>query len=387
MSRKPVQKRSARSRCPFCPPSSATDCPHLVASFSELGAWGEWPFENARLPEVPDELQGLEVQAADWADVFGDVAAPTIREAYEYYGELAWKPAQDSERQLFLLMLDRQHFAVETRSRPPFDTDYFSQDKGGVIAAITHEVEWLRTGLERLFALLCERRDQGQAFNAASYLVSREKCGCARATTTGIFTFEVVNFIGSTDVYLNLARTRSKARVCFHLNHDYANVKRTMAVMPRLVADDPDKLANVVKAVLKANGEASDYTIIESAPTHLSVGDALDEARLKAVFLTAVTFDSGEQPDADWWDGATARWREEERLNADPNSKRNRVAAVAEQLRESATGVEKMPEKPMKWRSADADDPIYKEGWTVFTPLGWRDGSKTPGTSKPRRQR
>ena len=40
-----------------------------------------------------------------------------------------------------------------------------------------------------------------------------------------------------------------------------------------------------------------------------------------------------------------------------------------------------MPDKPFKIRSASDDDPIYKEGWTVYTPQGFREPSKTPGAN------
>src|SRR5262245_62316770 len=83
-------------------------------------------------------------------------------------------------------------------------------------------------------------------FEPASFLVSRPKCSCARAKTSDIFAYEIANFFGSTDCYLNLALTRNEARICFHLVHELGNEKRTLAVMPRDVADDPDKLAQIV---------------------------------------------------------------------------------------------------------------------------------------------
>jgi hypothetical protein len=169
-------------------------------------------------------------------------------------------------------------------------------------------------------------------FQPTSFLVSRPKCGCARAKTSDIFTYEIANFAGSTDCYLNLARTRTEARICFHLVHELGNEKRTLAVMPRDVADDPDKLAQVVRAVLLANGDDEVY-VFQSAPTHLYLGNALDEERLKAVFLETVTFDDGGRPDEHWWEDATWRWRESQRIAADPNSRRNRIVRVAEQVR------------------------------------------------------
>jgi hypothetical protein len=78
------------------------------------------------------------------------------------------------------------------------------------------------------------------------------------------------------------------------------------------------------------------------------------------------------------------------------SQERDRIyAAIREEVAWLAAGLEqlftilrarhKQPEKPTGFRSLPADDPIYKEGWTVFTPHGWRDGSKKPGTSTLRK--
>jgi len=43
------------------------------------------------------------------------------------------------------------------------------------------------------------------------------------------------------------------------------------------------------------------------------------------------------------------------------------------------------PDRPIRFRSAAPDDPIYSEGWTVFTPQGFRKPSDLP--RKPARRK
>ena len=61
---------------------------------------------------------------------------------------------------------------------------------------------------------------------------------------------------------------------------------------------------NQLRPILLANGD-DEVFVVQSEPTHLYVGDVLNEERLKAAFLKAVTFDSGDRPDEDWWESAT----------------------------------------------------------------------------------
>jgi hypothetical protein len=46
--------------CPYCKTSVLDPCEHVVASFTDDGSWNFSPFENAPLPDVPEELHDLE---------------------------------------------------------------------------------------------------------------------------------------------------------------------------------------------------------------------------------------------------------------------------------------------------------------------------------------
>lgn len=174
------------------------------------------------------------------------------------------------------------------------------------------------------------------SFDPQSFLTYREKCGCSRAKTADVVVSETLYTIDSVDRYLRLARTRREARICFHTVSEYDKRRATLAVMPPAVADDPEKLTLVVQAVLERNGDPDQgHTVIDITPSFLYLGDALDEERLKRAFLAGVTFEDGNQPDDDWWNSATARWRDSVRKAADPHSKVNHIADIADQLRDA----------------------------------------------------
>jgi hypothetical protein len=177
---------------------------------------------------------------------------------------------------------------------------------------------------------------ENSPFDPATFLVYREKCSCARAQTRSLFVTETLYTIDSVDRDLRLARTRREARICFHTISEYDRRKVTLAVMPTFVADDVEKLSLVVQAVLarNANPEESN-SIIDITPSHLYLGDALAEDHLRRAFVAGAVTDEGDTFDDEWWESATARGRESVRVAADPNSNVNRIAQIADYLRDA----------------------------------------------------
>jgi len=152
-------------------------------------------------------------------------------------------------------------------------------------------------------------------FDPTTFLVYREKCSCARSAAHSLFVTETLYMIDSVDRDLRLARAKREARICFHTISEYDNRKVTLAIFPPAVADDPEKVALVVQAVLTRNGNAEESNaIIDSVPSYLDLGDALDEDHLKRAFLAGATSDEGDEFDADWWDRVTERWRHRRRV-------------------------------------------------------------------------
>ena len=160
--------RNARSAfCPFCQKSLLDRCEHVVASWTDDAGWNYSPFEHAPLPEVPEELEGLETTPQDWLDIFGETAASVVADAYTNCGELGWKPELEDEPSLFLWMLERQGLSCDSSSWEvpswgfsSFGNDYFSQERDRNLAAIKAEVAGLAVGLEQLFTILRARHKQ-----------------------------------------------------------------------------------------------------------------------------------------------------------------------------------------------------------------------------------
>jgi hypothetical protein len=167
-----------------------------------------------------------------------------------------------------------------------------------------------------------------------AFLVYRQKCSCARANASTLFVTETLYTIDSVDRDLRLARTRREARICYHTISEHDNRRATLAVFPLAVADDPETLAHVVEAVLRQNGNAEESNvIIDSIPSHLYLGDALEEEHLRRAFLAGATTDEGDEFDDGWWEAATRRWRQRQWVDSRPTSVPNRIAAIADELR------------------------------------------------------
>ena len=151
--------------CHFCKTSVLDSrCPHLVASLTDDAGWNYSPFEHAPLPEVPDDLQGVEVQLEDWQQVFGE-DADLIEEAYTDCRDLVATVEPEHERRLFEWMLYRRRIECESSSweastawtTSSFGNDYFSAERDVVLAGIKEEVALLAVGLGRLFVIARER--------------------------------------------------------------------------------------------------------------------------------------------------------------------------------------------------------------------------------------
>ena len=65
---------------------------------------------------------------------------------------------------------------------------------------------------------------------------------------------------------------------------------------------------------------------------------------------------------------------------------KTQVAWLAEGLERLFTILRGRQNRPTAFRSAAPDDPIYQEGWTVFTPQGFRTPSDLPGAKTSRKR-
>ena len=151
--------------CPFCKTSVLDDrCPHLVASFTDDAGWNYSPFEATPLPQVPNNIQGVEVKSEDWQQVFGEDADLT-EEAFTDCGDLVATVEWEHERRLFDWMLERRRVEGESSSwetatawpTSSFGNDYFSAERDVVLAGIKEDVALFAVGLERLFVIARER--------------------------------------------------------------------------------------------------------------------------------------------------------------------------------------------------------------------------------------
>ena len=213
------------------------------------------------------------------------------------------------------------------------------------------------------------------AFDPTVFLVYREKCSCARANTRSLFVTETLYTIDSVDRDLRLARTRREARICFHTHSEYDNRKATLAVFPPTVADDPEKLALVVQAALARNGNPEEsHSIIDITPSHLYLGDALAEDHLRRAFVAGGVTDEGDRFDDDWWDGATRRWRDHQRIAARPTSVPNRIADIAEELYAGGLGQRGVALTPV------AVNPILAQEVWQFDLCRWENQNESGAT-------
>ncbi len=99
--------------------------------------------------------------------MFGKKAAEVVAQAYTDCGALSERQQGDEERELFLLMVERQRLECESSSwevehwfTSSHGTDYFSLQRERILAGIKEEVAWLTAGFEQLFAVVRARRDK-----------------------------------------------------------------------------------------------------------------------------------------------------------------------------------------------------------------------------------
>jgi hypothetical protein len=277
--------------CPFCKTSVLDRCQHVVASWTDDGGWNFSPFENAPLPEVPEELHDLEPTEKDWRDVFGKEAAEVVSQAYTDGGALSERQQGDEERELFLLMVERRRLECDSSSwevghwfTSSHGTDYFSLKRERIFAGLKEEVAWLAAGLERLFAIARERRwVQGEQhlFNRPEtpYRVRREGRLICR--------WFVDNPVGSTTCYLSLlgvANARTFG-LYFEVHHSEFPESLLFAELPREVATDPAQLFQVLQALFARNGaEDHGHYLLRCPPHRVKVGGVLDASDVKTLF-------------------------------------------------------------------------------------------------------
>ena len=125
------------------------------------------------------------------SDVFGKEAAEVVAQAYTDCGALSDREEGEEERELFLLMVERQRLECESSSwavghwfTSSHGTDYFSLQREQILAGIKEEVAWLTAGLEQVFAIVRARRDQPTSgHHCPTTTRSTRKAGqCSRPT-------------------------------------------------------------------------------------------------------------------------------------------------------------------------------------------------------------
>jgi hypothetical protein len=274
-------------------------CKHVVASHTDDGGWNYSPFEHAPLPVVPEEFRRIEPTTEDWHEVFGTESGDVIAQAYTDCGCLLERPQLGDERDLFLLMLERQQTTCESSSwevphwyTSSFGNDYFSKEPERILRGIAVEVAWLVEGLDRLLAILRARHpEETTPLPGARYLLDVPETDYrSRRAGRLICGWFIENPAGSTRCLLSLLGSPAAHTFALHFEIRHAEFPESLlfAELPRTVANDHGQLFEVLRALFHRNGaEDQGYYLFKCPPHAVSVGEVLDEPFIKRLITAS----------------------------------------------------------------------------------------------------